>query len=114
MARFVMTNRRAGKFRAAEKRSSRSSLDFAFSAKLERNVNVIGDTQPQDDEARRVVVFEATPEEVAAKSAELPADVIVEPEILHFPLNGMRFHTALLPFVAGAQPLEPGVAGARP
>ncbi len=33
------------------------------------------------------IVFEAEPEEIAAKAAALPTDCIVEAEILHFPLG---------------------------
>src|SRR5215813_8783806 len=109
MARFVMANRRAGKFKETEKRASRASLDLAFAEGLEGSVKVFGDTRPQDDQARRIIKFEATSEEVAARVKELPPDVIIEPEILHYPLFGPRFHSSWLPFVAGAQPLDAGV-----
>ena len=85
MARYVMANRRAGKFLDAEKKASRAALEAGFNALFAANVNVIADRNPQDELARRVVVFEADPEEVPLRAASLPADVLVEPEILHFP-----------------------------
>lgn len=109
MAKFIMANRRAGKFREAEKRASRASLDLAFAERLEGSVKVFGDSQPQDDIERRIIKFEASAEEVAAKVRDLPPDVIIEPEILHYPIYGPRFHSSWLPFVAGAQPLDAGV-----
>lgn len=108
MARFIMANRRAGKFRETEKRASRASLDVTFAERLEGSVKVFGDTQPENDNERRIIKFEASPAEVAAKIKELPSDVIIEPEILHYPLLGPRFHSSWLPFVAGAQPLDAG------
>jgi hypothetical protein len=87
MARYVMANRRAGKFLDHEKAASREALAVGFNQLFAANVRVIADRDPTDALARRVVVFEADPEEVAAKAMALPTDVIVEPEILHFPLG---------------------------
>ena len=109
MARFIMANRRAGKFQETEKRASRASLDLAFAARLEGSVKIFGDTQPEDNRDRRIIKFEASPEEVASRIKELPPDVIIEPEILHYPLSGPRFHSTWLPFVAGAQQLNAGL-----
>ncbi|HEX2443902.1 MAG TPA: S8 family serine peptidase [Vicinamibacterales bacterium] len=86
MARYVMANRRAGKFNEAEKKASRAALDAGFNELFATSVSVVADRNPQDELARRVVVFDGDPEEVAAKAATLPADVMLEPEILHFPL----------------------------
>lgn len=108
MAKFIMANRRAGKFQETEKRASRASLDMAFAERLEESVTVLGDTRPDNDQDRRIIKFEASAEEVANKIKELPPDVIIEPEILHYPLAGPRFHSTWLPFVAGAQPLDAG------
>ena len=86
MARYVMANRRSGKFLDVEKRASRATVAAGLN-QLSAHVNVIADRDPADDLARRVVVFEADPEEIAAKAAALPTDCIVEAEILHFPLG---------------------------
>ena len=81
MARYVMANRRSGKFLDVEKRASRATVAAGLN-QLSAHVNVIADRDPADDLARRVVVFEADPEEIAAKAAALPTDCIVEAEIL--------------------------------
>ena len=86
MARYVMANRRAGKFLEVEKRASRAAVAAGFN-QLSASVDVIADRNPADELARRVIVFEAEPEEIAAKAAALPTDCIVEAEILHFPLG---------------------------
>jgi subtilisin family serine protease len=86
MARFVMANRRAGKFLESEKRASRAALAENFDRHFAASVNVIADRNPADELARRVVVFEADEEDVPLRAAALPADVIVEPEILHYPV----------------------------
>lgn len=85
MARYVMANRRAGKFHEFEKEASRRALDAGFSL-FAANVDVVNDRNPQDLSARRVVVFDADPEEISARAATLPSDVMVEPQILHFPV----------------------------
>ena len=93
MARYVMANRRAGKFNQFEQEASRQALDAGFNQLFAASVSVVNDRKPSDARARRVMVFEADPEEVSAKAPTLPADVIVEPEILHFPvaaIAGMR------------------------
>jgi subtilisin len=93
MARYVMANRRAGKFQDSQKRASRDALERGFSLSLAASVDVVRDLNPEDELARRVMVFEADPEEVAAKAPMLTGDVIVEREIPHSPLStlgGMR------------------------
>ena len=90
MARYVMANRRAGKFMEGQKRASREALETGFSNLFAASVDIIGDHAPADELARRVVVFDADPEEVTAKASALSADVMVEPEILHFPVARRR------------------------
>src|SRR5215210_8552556 len=108
MTRYVMPNRRSGKFQESEKRASRTSLDASFQSQLAANVQVIGDTKPHDEQRRRVVIFEAEPAEVEAKMSSLPSDVILEPEILHYTEVSQRFYTAFSPFVATAEALSVG------
>lgn len=83
MARFVMANRRAGKFSESDKVSARASVGMALSAMAD-GVNVDRDFEPEDVTSRRIVVFEADPAEVAAVSKSASPDVIIEPEILHW------------------------------
>jgi len=86
MARYVMANRRAGKFHEFEKEASRRALDSGFKRLFSTNVDVVNDLNPADPLARRMMVFDADPDEVAAKAASLPTDVMVEREILHYPV----------------------------
>jgi hypothetical protein len=113
MARFVMANRRAGKFHEFEKEASRAALDAGFNQLFAGSVSVVNDRNPQDRRARRVVVFDADPEEVAAKAPTLPTDVLVEPEILHFPViraSGYRVGLSAVG-LGGAAVLEAPAAG---
>jgi len=83
MSRYLMANRRAGKFREDEKLASRRALDATLN-QLSAGIDVIHDHQPERETARRVVLFEAAPGEIEARSQGLPHDVVVEPEILHW------------------------------
>lgn len=87
MARFVMANRRAGKFHETEQRAARQQAHAAF-AMLENVSDVVGKRASQVDTDREVVVFDADPGDVAQAQAQAGADVMIEPEILH--------HTALV------------------
>jgi subtilisin len=111
MARYVMANRRSGKFHEYEKRASRASLDTSFNTLLAANVHLLGDTNPSDDLKRRVMIFEAEPSQIEAKKSNLPQDVMIEPEILHYTDISQRFFSAFSPFAAVAEPL-PVAAGA--
>lgn len=82
MARYVMASRRAGKFHETQKRKAREAVDRTFTA-LPTSIEVIADFSPKDLLARRVVVFDADPRDVAAVAPE--PDVLLEPEILHWP-----------------------------
>ncbi|WP_414584896.1 S8 family peptidase [Scytonema sp. PCC 10023] len=98
MARFVMANRIAGKFKNAEKVASRQSLDFTFETEFSHRVNLISDINAKQPDTRRIVVFDAEPNEMAVIANNLPPEVILEPEILHYPTE-TRFHSAWIPFV---------------
>jgi len=82
MPRYVMASRRAGKFHEHEKQAAREAIDLTVNA-MSSGISVLGDLNPPDPEARRGLIFESDPGEIAAVAAELPSDVIVEPEILH-------------------------------
>jgi subtilisin len=86
MARFVMSHRRAGLFRADEKLASRAAMAHAVLRVGDLRTSVlIHDREPDDELARRVVVFEADPAEVAALLAIAPPEVLIEPELLRWP-----------------------------
>ncbi len=79
MPRYVLVNRRAGKFTADAKRASRAAV--ATTLGVLRNARVLNDHQPQDELARRVVVLEADAADIAALQTTLPADAIIEPAV---------------------------------
>lgn len=83
MARYVMANRRAGKFQRNEKLASREAVATSLNM-LSDGIDVIRDFNPRRKTARRVVLFDADQAAIRAKEPKLPSDVIVEPEILHW------------------------------
>ena len=84
MTRFMMTNRRAGKFDREEKLSSRKALDLAMDSSFIKSASILRENTPERDIARKVVLFESDEKEVKEKIKDLDKDVIVEPEILHY------------------------------
>lgn len=82
MARFVMANRHAGKS-VPEKVASRARMSDVLAGSFMTGSSLVGQHAPKDDDARHLVLFEAEPHEVAARSRELPHDVMVEKEIHH-------------------------------
>jgi subtilisin family serine protease len=82
MVRYVIANRRAGKFHETEKRAARAALDRSV-AFVANDIGVIGDNAPAQDTDRRVMIVDADPMTVAAMAAH--PEVLVEPEILHWP-----------------------------
>lgn len=97
MARFVIANRRAGRFSADAKTASRFSVGVALEGIS--SARILEDNEPEDPLARRVVVVEADPVEVERERAAAGPDTIIEPEILHHPLN------VLPPDLVGAVPI---------
>jgi subtilisin family serine protease len=85
MARFILANLRAGKFAQAAKIASQAAVGRALGGSFVENADVLADNQPVDATARRVVVLDMDPAEVAAKQQQLPSEVVIEPEILHYP-----------------------------
>ena len=83
MARYVMANRRAGKFHTDEKVASREALATSLHL-MDGGIDVVHDTNPRRKTARRIVVFDADREEMLARQENLPHDVMVEQEILHW------------------------------
>jgi subtilisin family serine protease len=89
--RYVMANRRAGKFGLEAKRSSRAAVASALG--MLTNKNVLADQNADSPELRRIVVFEAEPGEVEAKMTQFSPDAIVEPEIKYYPVPVLFSHT---------------------
>lgn len=93
VARYVLSNRRAGKFQESEKRSSRAAAEESFLL-LAPGADIVTRLAPTDDTAREVIVFDANPAEVAARTALAGPDVLIEPEILHFPTTTLPMDLA--------------------
>jgi subtilisin len=110
MPKYIMANKRAGLFTSAAKTASRTAVDTTF-ATIRNNVDVIHDHQPGDLQLRRVVVFNAEAAEIQALRQNLPQDVLLEPEIVHWPtasflvppldLIGIRRQAVAAPFRVG-------------
>lgn len=84
MARYIMANRRAGKFTGREKSASRESISSVLGSSFMSGANILEENQPSRETDRKAVLFEAEPAEIAAQMSSLPNDVIVEPEIIHY------------------------------
>jgi subtilisin family serine protease len=105
MPRYILVNRRAGKFSAEAKHASRAQVATAL-ARIEGSAKIVADKNPADDLARRVVVFDADPAAVAKLQATLSPDAILEPLIrrsLHRRVLPMGFtNVSPLPEAASA------------
>jgi subtilisin len=103
MPRYVLLNRRAGKFTPAAKAASRATV--ATTLGLLGKPKIVADHDPQDPLARRVVVFDADAAHVASLRASLPPDAILEPAVqrsLHRRHTPMRLRRAFALQKAGA------------
>ena len=83
MAKYVMSSRRAGKFKETEKAMARAAVGLAISS-FSSHINLTRDIEPDDPLARRIVKFDADPAEIQELSRNLDPDVILEPEIMHY------------------------------
>ncbi len=82
MPRYVLVNRRAGKYSAEDKHASRAQVG-AVLARLE-GAKVVADSNPKDELARRVVVLDADAAAIAKVQGSLHSlhpDAILEPLI---------------------------------
>jgi subtilisin len=84
MPRFIIANRRAGKFTPEAKMASQKAVHDSFARLFAASTSLVMDSQPTDPMARRVVVFDAEADEAAAKMKDLPSDVLMEPAIPHY------------------------------
>jgi hypothetical protein len=90
--RYVLANRRAGKYGREAQMSSRAAVATALGVLT--NPKVLADQNPdKDPAARRIVVFEADPGEVESKAVQFSADAIVEAEIKYYPVADLFTHT---------------------
>ncbi len=85
--KFVMSNRRAGKFREQDKIASREALSTALAMPMGAT-HILTDLSPTDDLARRSVIMEGTEGEMQTLAASSNEDVIVEPLIMHDRVDG--------------------------
>lgn len=108
LQRYVISNRRAGKFEAQAKVLSRAMVAETLSGFALQTVTEIN---PVDPFARRIAIVEADPAEMASRIAAAPPDVIIEPEILHW--RDLIPPPEFLPVRrGGAAPLDAGVTDA--
>jgi subtilisin family serine protease len=107
--RYVMANRRAGKFGREEKVLARASLMATLHSL--QTAKVLADLDPEDQEARRVIVFEAEPGELEDKRRSFSPDAMVEPEILYYTGAGWSTHTRPSHFASATLFPSSGSAG---
>src|SRR4051794_9126820 len=89
--RYVIANRRAGKYTSDAKISSRVAMMSAFG--LLETAKILAEQAPEDPTTRQIILFDAESSELEAKRAHFPLDAIVEPEILFYPASGWLTHT---------------------
>jgi subtilisin len=80
MARYVMATRRANHAWKRETAQPHPAFEAALS-ELEGHIEVLEERGLR----RSMILFEADPAEILSRRAALPAEVILEPEILHYP-----------------------------
>ncbi len=85
MARFIMSNRRAGKFTDDQKLASRHSLEVSLDL-IRPSITTVAD-RSVGETTRRTIVLEAEPSEIEAKRGAFGPDVMIEPEIIHHKLD---------------------------
>ncbi|MCY1079427.1 S8 family peptidase [Archangium lansingense] len=84
--RFVISHLRAVHGSRQSRQRSLESFDKSFNAQLRGSVDVLGEHAPMDDEGRRVILCEGDPQEMLTRWPQMPADSIIEPEVLKTPL----------------------------
>lgn len=82
--KFVVANRRAGKFRETDKEASRNAVkSFLSTMTSGHHPPILQDREPDDRQARRTVVMEGNETDYQTAKRDAPGDVIVEPLIEH-------------------------------
>lgn len=82
--RWVVSHLLSARRGADQRAEGRDRFSERFEAVLRANVDVRSDTGHDAPGGRRVIVFEGEQGEIAAKSRELSADTVVEPELPRF------------------------------
>jgi hypothetical protein len=85
----VLSHKRAGIPNEA-KAAARERASTAFAELFADSADLVGGIAPAAEARREIVIFEASPTEVAAKRKRIGSDVLLEPEILHFPASSSR------------------------
>ena len=80
MPKYVLVNRRAGRFTAQAKLASRASIASALS--LVPNNAILDDRVPSDKLARRVAVLDLDEAEATRLASQVTSDVVLEPLII--------------------------------
>jgi subtilisin len=104
MAKYVMINRRAGKFTEEAKLASRASIASAMS--LVSSKDILEDRSPKDKLARRVVVLDLDEAGATRLASQISSDVALEP------LVRRQLHYHRPAEVRDATPLAPRIAAA--
>jgi len=108
MARYIMANRRAGLFSTDAKLRSRAALDVSYAMEFAATSNLVNEFSGRSETSRRTLVLDIDPAEVAAKKKQLPPQVMIEPEILHYTESALPLDLAALRRASRAKDLIPG------
>ncbi len=110
MARYVMSHRLSG-LDMHERLQARDGTFTAFNRLFLTSSDLISES-PAKEGPREIIIFDASPEEVAAKASLAGPDVILEPEILHFPVLPTALPPDLRTLSAGGGSAARPAAGA--
>jgi len=114
MTRFILSHRRAPGAGARGLASGRRALSSALD-RLRSNVEVLRQSASVDGTTPRRVMIETDSDHATEIARAYASEVIVEPEILHFPVPGVRGLTAPIDFtrisMRGVQPETAGGDG---
>lgn len=109
MPRYVLVNRRAGKYTAEAKRASRAQVATVI-ARLDRSAKIVADRNPKDELARRVVILDSDASAIEKVQGSLHPDAVLEPLIrrpLHRRLPAGFVHAMPTTASASVKPSTP-------
>jgi len=111
MTRFILSNRRRPEGASGGDRSNGRSLSSAMDM-LHGDADVLRESASPDGQVPRRVMFEADPARASEIARTFAGEVIVEPEILHFPMPTLRSVMAPIDFAGvAAQGAPLAIAG---
>jgi hypothetical protein len=109
--RYLVTHRRAHVRDDAQHLQAKASLEGHLK-RMAPDVKVVHDTGPRATTQRRIVRVDATPAAIARHVASAPPDVIIEPEIFHYPqaftVTVTDSGNKAIPYVSGTLLLSDG------